>query len=162
MADEKADHLQQLGSAKTKYPTNPDDAVLETFENTSGDILIPFMCNEFTSLCPKTQQPDFAKFEILYIPDKLCVESKALKLYLFAFRNHGDFHEDVTNRIMEDFIKAINPKFIRVFGDFYVRGGISIKPLAMQYNQNLSEQERADVKEKVEMWDRLRHFDYIT
>jgi len=160
--DDKTKDLELLGNAKTKYPTNPSDAVLETFENTSGDILIPFVCNEFTSLCPKTGQPDFAKFEITYIPDKLCVESKALKIYLFAFRNHGDFHEDVTNRIMEDFIKATDCKYIRVFGDFYVRGGISIKPLAMKFREDIGKEERQEIFEKMKMWDSLRHFDYIT
>ncbi len=160
--EDKAKNLEKLGNQNTKYPDHPDVSILETFANTAGNIVIPFMCNEFTSLCPKTGQPDFAKFEIVYVPDKLCVESKALKLYLFSFRNHGDFHEDVTNRIMEDFIEMTDCKFIRVFGDFNVRGGISIKPLAMQFRSNIGDSERNDILEKIKMWDSLRHFDYIT
>lgn len=158
----KESKLKQLGSKKTEYVNDPKDCVLETFDNTAGDIIIPFVCNEFTSLCPKTGQPDFAKFEIVYIPDKKCVESKALKLYLFAFRNHGDFHEDVTHRIMNDLIKALNPKFIRVFGDFYVRGGISIKPLDIYFRKDQRPSDVAKIESKMAMWDRLRHFDYTT
>ena len=156
----KTSTLKTLGSGKTTYKMdNPDKNILETFQNTAKDIVVPFVCNEFTSLCPKTGQPDFARFEIMYIPDKLCVESKSLKLYLFAFRNHGEFHEDVTNRIMEDIVEKIKPKYIRVFGDFFVRGGISIKPLAMQFSNKLSEKEKKLIQFKVECWDRLRHFD---
>ncbi len=162
MEHDKAEGLQQLGNQNTQYPTSPEEAKLEVFENTSGNILVPFMCNEFTSLCPKTGQPDFAKIEIVYVPDKLCVESKALKLYLFSFRNHGDFHEDVTNRIMQDLIKELNPKFIRVFGDFNVRGGISIKPLALHYREDIlsNEREMQHIEILVSNWDSVRHFDY--
>ena len=159
---EKIKKLELLGNQKTEYPNSPEEARLEVFENTSGNILVPFMCNEFTSLCPKTNQPDFAKIEIVYVPDKLCVESKALKLYLFSFRNHGDFHEDVTNRIMQDLIRELNPKFIRVFGDFNVRGGISIKPLALHYRDDIlsDPKEVAKIEMLVANWDSLRHFDY--
>ncbi len=156
----KSDDLKLLGKQGTTYNTsNPDKGMFETFTNTAKDIVVPFVCNEFTSLCPKTGQPDFAKVEIMYIPDELCIESKSLKLYLFAFRNQGEFHEDVTNRIMEDVIATINPKFVRVFGDFYVRGGISIKPLAMHFREGLSAAETEQIKFKVECWDRVRHFD---
>lgn len=157
---EKTKALKLLGNKSTTYKTsNPDKSMFETFQNTAKDIVVPFVCNEFTSLCPKTGQPDFAKVEIVYIPDKLCIESKSLKLYLFAFRNQGEFHEDVTNRIMEDIIKTIKPKYVRVFGDFYVRGGISIKPLAMKWKDGLSKSELEQIKFKIECWDRVRHFD---
>ncbi len=157
---EKTQSLTLLGKGKTNYSTNdPNKAMFETFKNTAKEIVVPFVCNEFTSLCPKTGQPDFAKVEIVYIPDKLCIESKSLKLYLFAFRNQGEFHEDVTNRIMEDFIATIKPKFIRVFGDFYVRGGISIKPVAMHFKKGLTKDEKELIKFKIECWDRVRHFD---
>lgn len=92
--------------------------------------MVTFTCPEFTSLCPKTGQPDFAEIIINYIPDKKMVESKSLKLYLFSFRNHGDFHEDCTNIIMKDLIKLMDPKYIEVKGNFLPRGGISILPFA--------------------------------
>ena len=125
------DNLKSLGN-KTKYlfEYNPD--VLESFENRhkENDYFIKFNCPEFTSLCPITGQPDFATIYISYIPDKLCVESKSLKLYLFSFRNHGDFHEDVVNVIMKDLIKLLNPRYIEVWGKFLPRGGLSIDPYA--------------------------------
>ncbi len=125
------DNLKSLGN-KTKYlfEYNPD--VLENFENRhkENDYFIKFNCPEFTSLCPITGQPDFATIYISYIPNKLCVESKSLKLYLFSFRNHGDFHEDVVNVIMKDLIKLLNPRYIEVWGKFLPRGGLSIDPYA--------------------------------
>ena len=89
-----------------------------------------FNCPEFTSLCPITGQPDFAEIRISYSPDVRMVESKSLKLYLFSFRNHGDFHEDCVNIIMKDLIKLMDPKYIEVTGLFTPRGGISIYPYA--------------------------------
>src|SRR6187397_2535715 len=79
---------------------------------------------EFTCLCPKTGQPDFATIRIRYVPDEQCVELKSLKLYLWSYRNEGAFHEAVTNRIMDDIVAATKPRFIEVVGDFMVRGGI--------------------------------------
>jgi len=153
--------MKQLGSKTTKYNyEKPDKNILDTFDNVAGSLVVPFMCNEFTSICPVTGQPDFAKFEILYIPEKKCIESKSLKLYLGSFRNHGEFHEDVTNRIMEDIIETINPRFIRIFGDFNVRGGISIKPMALKFAENISAEEKEEIKFKIENYDRLRHFDF--
>ena len=104
--------------------------VLETFENKhpDNDYFVKFNCPEFTSLCPITGQPDFATIYISYIPDKLMVESKSLKLYLFSFRNHGDFHEDCVNIIMKDLIRLMQPRYIEVWGKFTPRGGISIDP----------------------------------
>ena len=119
-----------LGNQNTKYSYDYTPEVLETFVNKhpGNDYLVTFDAYEFTSLCPKTGQPDFAKVFISYIPDEKMVESKSLKLYLFSFRNHGDFHEDCMNIIMEDLIKLMNPKYIEVFGIFTPRGGISIYP----------------------------------
>lgn len=119
--------LKQLGS-KTKYSMDYAPEVLETFVNKhpDNDYFVKFNCPEFTSLCPITGQPDFATIYISYIPDKLMVESKSLKLYLFSFRNHGDFHEDCVNIIMKDLIKLMEPRYIEVWGKFTPRGGISI------------------------------------
>ena len=89
-----------------------------------------FNCPEFTTLCPITGQPDFAELKIMYIPDKMMVESKSLKLYLFSFRNHGDFHEDCVNIILDDLVKLMEPRYIEVLGLFVPRGGISIHPYA--------------------------------
>jgi 7-cyano-7-deazaguanine reductase len=99
---------------------------LETFPNPqpNRDYEIRFDCPEFTCLCPKTGQPDFATIKIRYIPDRLCVELKSFKLYLWSFRNEGAFHEAVTNRILDDLVTAIQPRFMEVIGDFLVRGGI--------------------------------------
>ncbi|MGQ0792734.1 MAG: preQ(1) synthase [Deltaproteobacteria bacterium] len=99
---------------------------LETFANQyqGRDYEIEITCPEFTSVCPKTGQPDFAVIKIKYVPDKLCVELKSLKLYMFSYRNVGEFHEHVTNKILDDFIEACLPKRAEVVGDFNVRGGI--------------------------------------
>ena len=99
---------------------------LDAFENPrpERDYEIRFDCPEFTCLCPKTGQPDFATLRIRYVPDERCVELKSLKLYLWSFRDEGAFHEAVTNRILDDLIAAIDPRFAEVEGDFYVRGGI--------------------------------------
>ncbi len=99
---------------------------LETFPNPNPerDYEIEFSCPEFTCLCPKTGQPDFASFEITYVPDELCVELKSLKLYLWSFRDEGHFHEAVTNMIANDIIKAVNPRRLEITGTFNVRGGI--------------------------------------
>lgn len=121
-----------LGNAQTNYPTKYSPEILESFENKhqGNDYMVSFNCSEFTSLCPKTGQPDFAKIIINYIPKKLMVESKSLKLYLFSFRNNGDFHEDCINMIMKDLVDLMNPKYIEVKGIFTPRGGISIYPFA--------------------------------
>lgn len=128
--DEKELETLQLGSEKTEYNFDYRPEVLEVFENKhqENDYFVKFNCPEFTSLCPKTGQPDFATIYISYVPDKLMVESKSLKLYLFSFRNHGDFHEDCVNIIMKDLIKVLDPKYIEVWGKFTPRGGISIDP----------------------------------
>ena len=101
--------------------------LLETFENEfpNRDYTIIHTAPEFTSLCPKTGQPDFATIEIDYIPDKLCIELKSLKLYLNSYRNDGVFFESVTNRILEDLVKVCSPRYMLVTAEFNVRGGIS-------------------------------------
>ncbi len=106
-------------------PSKPSRA-LETFANPSPErpYEIALECPEFTCVCPMTGQPDFATIRIRYLPDRLCVELKSLKLYLWSFREEGTFHEAVTNRICDDLVKALAPRFIEVVGDFAVRGGI--------------------------------------
>ena len=122
--------LTKLGGKQTEYSSAYDPSVLETFDNKhpDNDYFVKFNCPEFTSLCPITGQPDFATIYISYIPGSKMVESKSLKLYLFSFRNHGDFHEDCINTIMKDLIKLMKPKYIEVWGKFLPRGGISIDP----------------------------------
>ena len=129
--EREKDHLQALGK-KTEYRQDYAPDVLETFENKhpDNDYWVRFNCPEFTSLCPITGQPDFAEIRIAYVPDRRMVESKSLKLYLFSFRNHGDFHEDCVNIIMKDLIRLMDPKYIEVTGFFTPRGGISIWPYA--------------------------------
>ena len=119
--------MKHLGQ-KSQQPQHPDEAELDTFANPAPgrDFVITLDCPEFTSLCPITGQPDFAHMIIQYIPNELCIESKALKLYLGSFRNIGSFHEAVTNRILDDLVEALQPKWMEVIGDFSVRGGISI------------------------------------
>ena len=106
-------------------PRTPADR-LETFPNPQPgrDYSIEFTCPEFTCLCPRTGQPDFATVRISYVPDRKCVELKSLKLYLWSFRNEGHFHEAVTNTILDDLVRAVSPRTMRVVGDFFVRGGI--------------------------------------
>lgn len=129
-ADEQT--LTLLGNKKTVYKQDYAPEVLETFINKhqENDYWVKFNCPEFTSLCPITGQPDFANIIISYIPDVKMVESKSLKLYLFSFRNHGDFHEDCVNIIMKDLIRLMDPRYIEVTGIFTPRGGIAIHPYA--------------------------------
>ena len=109
-----------------------DPSLLDTFANQhpERDYWVQLNCPEFTTLCPITGQPDFAELKIMYIPDRRMVESKSLKLYLFSFRNHGDFHEDCVNIILNDLVKLMDPRYIEVLGLFVPRGGISIHPYA--------------------------------
>ena len=127
----KTEGLHALGN-NTKYAMDYAPEVLETFTNKhpENDYWVQFNCPEFTSLCPITGQPDFAEIKIMYLPDHKMVESKSLKLYLFSFRNHGDFHEDCINIIMKDLVRLMQPKYIEVLGIFTPRGGISIYPYA--------------------------------
>ncbi|MEW6977958.1 preQ(1) synthase [Bacillus pumilus] len=133
MATRKPEELEGvtlLGNQGTNYLFEYAPQVLETFPNKhpNRDYFVKFNCPEFTSLCPQTGQPDFATIYISYIPNEIMVESKSLKLYLFSFRNHGDFHEDCMNIIMNDLIELMDPRYIEVWGKFTPRGGISIDP----------------------------------
>jgi 7-cyano-7-deazaguanine reductase len=127
-----------LGNTNTNYPTSYAPEVLEIFPNKNPDSMAwtSFICTEFTSLCPKTGQPDFARIYINYIAGKKMVESKSLKIYLFSFRNHGDFHEDCVQKICNDLAKIMKPKYIEVIGEFTPRGGITIYPYASYSNSS--------------------------
>ncbi|MBM0065010.1 preQ(1) synthase [Alkalicoccobacillus gibsonii] len=127
---EELEGVTLLGNQGTKYEVEYNPRILEVFENQhpNRDYFVKFNCPEFTSLCPITGQPDFAAIYISYVPDVKMVESKSLKLYLFSFRNHGDFHEDCMNKIMNDLIELMDPRYIEVWGKFTPRGGISIDP----------------------------------
>lgn len=131
-SEEEISGCSLLGNQGVKYPTEYSPEILETFINKhqENEYLVTFNCPEFTSLCPKTGQPDFARIIINYIPRERMVESKSLKLYLFSFRNHGDFHEDCVNIIMKDLVKLMDPRYLEVIGIFTPRGGISIYPFA--------------------------------
>ncbi len=120
--------LTLLKEGERNYPSSPEKAKLEAFRNeyTDRDYWITFNCPEFTALCPITGQPDFGSITIEYIPDKLCLESKSLKLYLFSFRNHGTFHEEVVNRVLDDVVKTAHPRQAIVTGQFNPRGGIAL------------------------------------
>lgn len=122
--------LTKLGSEETIYIYDkPMANMLETFQNKfpERDYTIKITFPEFTSLCPKTGQPDFATIEIRYIPGELCLESKSLKLYFFAYRSHGSFMEEITNKILEDCVEACSPRFMTVVGRFNTRGGTIIE-----------------------------------
>ena len=149
------ENLTKLGSAKTEYPTDYDPSVLESFSNRhpENDYFVKFNCPEFTSLCPITGQPDYANIVISYVPDQRLVESKSLKIYMFSFRNHGDFHEDVVNRIMKDLIALLEPKYIEVWGRFLPRGGLSIDPYCNWGKPGTRWEQAA--------WDRMRQHDMV-
>ncbi len=120
--------MKSLGK-KTNYQlNNPDKNILEKVANphTDVDYAVSLTCPEFTSICPITGQPDFAHLVIDYVPNKSIVESKSLKLYLFSYRNHGAFHENCTVKIAKDIIDCIKPKWLRISGYWYPRGGIPI------------------------------------
>lgn len=136
----------KLGETLTNYPQNYAPELLEAFNNKNPGKLAwtTFICTEFTSLCPKTAQPDFAKIYINYIADKEMVESKSLKLYLFSFRNHGDFHEDCVQKICDDLVALMKPHYIEVIGEFTPRGGIAIFPYASYASGNKKFQEIKD------------------
>ena len=122
--------LTLLGAGRTAYPDRYDPGILEKFANRHPDLdtMVSLRCPEFTTLCPITGQPDFGELRIRYVPDKWLVESKSLKLYLFSFRNHGDFHEDVCNVVLKDLRALLVPKYLEVAGLFRPRGGIAIRP----------------------------------
>ncbi len=127
MSKVREETLTQLGKA-TPIPASPDEAKLETFANPHAgeNYLVRFTCPEFTALCPVTGQPDFAHLVIDYVPDQRLLESKSLKLFLAAFRNHGAFHEDCTMTIAKRLKQALAPLWLRIGGYWYPRGGIPI------------------------------------
>lgn len=125
MVDDRRRNRVDATAKGKDVPTQPTKHV-ETFPNPNPerDYEISFECPEFTCLCPRTGQPDFADFRIRYVPDRRCVELKSFKLYLWSFRNEGHYHEAVTNRILNDLVRATRPRSMTVVGDFFVRGGI--------------------------------------
>lgn len=143
--EEELSGVSLLGNQHTQYAQTYAPEVLETFPNkhVDNEYLVTFDCPEFTTLCPKTGQPDFGHIYITYIPRDRMVESKSLKLYLFSFRNHGDFHEDCVNIIMKDLVKLMDPKYLEVTGIFMPRGGISIYPFAQYADAEHQEMKRA-------------------
>lgn len=124
----KPGKLTLLGRSEARIPASPAEARLETFPNPARrEYWIHFETDDFTSLCPITGQADFARIEIAYVPDRLCVESKSLKFYLAAYRNERAFNEAVTNRILDDFTRAVRPRQATVTAQFSARGGIALK-----------------------------------
>ncbi len=124
----KSSGLTLLGRSEARIPASPAEARLETFPNPARrDYWIHFETDDFTSLCPITGQADFARIEIAYVPDRLCLESKSLKFYLAAYRNERAFNEAVTNRILDDFTRAVRPRQAIVTAQFAARGGIALK-----------------------------------
>ena len=134
----KAPNNQALGAT-----INNPSKQLETFPNPrpGRPYEIAFECPEFTCLCPKTGQPDFATFKITYFPDQTCIELKSLKLYLWSFRDEGHFHEAVTNQILDTLVEAVKPLFMTVVGDFKVRGGITTVITAVYDSEEASFEE---------------------
>lgn len=120
--------LSLLGRSEAALPTEPSASILETFENRYPvrEYIIGFDAEDFTSLCPITKQPDFAKLRIEYVADRRCIETKSLKFYLASFRNCAAFNEEVANRILEDLVAACAPRRMTVHGQFASRGGISV------------------------------------
>jgi len=148
MEQTRKDELKNavLGKKVTKFVFDkPSARILETFQNryAKRDYMINISIPEFTSICPLTGQPDFAIIHMRYIPDKKCIESKSLKLYIFSHRNFPEFHEDCVNRILEDCIKACEPRWMQVIGKFNARGGISITPIAEYRRQGYKLPEEA-------------------
>ena len=134
--------LSSLGSKTTKYAFQQVDAsLLESFPNQFHEgekqgYVTQFSTDEFTSLCPKTSQPDFGSISILYCADEKCLETKSLKLYLFSFRNTGSFMETIVNTICRDIAETVDPHWIEVCGTFKVRGGVEVKPTARWSKHN--------------------------
>lgn len=136
----------RVSPAPAAMPKHPAKT-LESFANPAPhrDYQIHMEIPEFTCLCPKTGQPDFATLILDYVPDKLCVELKSLKLYVWSFRDEGHFHEDVTNRILDDLARALKPRFMRLTAKFYVRGGIFTNVVAEQRKKGWRPAERIEL-----------------
>jgi 7-cyano-7-deazaguanine reductase len=140
-----APRLGALGNPTEYHYNDPDAGVLETFDNPypTSAWVVSLLCNEFTTLCPVTGQPDYGRLRVEYVPGGLCVESKSLKLYLMRYRNEGTFHEACVNRVADDLCARLSPRYLRVYGDFNARGGIAIKPLAVRSAPDLTQAEEA-------------------
>lgn len=139
---------------KVTQPNKPHKNILEVFPNKAKNLfLIPLLCNEFTSLGPENSQPDFATFEIIYVPKNKIVESKSLKIYLQSYRNTVSFYEDTVNNIFNDLWTVTDPSFMRIIASFNTRGGIGIKPLVQKFSEQISETEHQEIWELIESWD---------
>jgi 7-cyano-7-deazaguanine reductase len=136
--DERFSSLSLLKKSENNYPESPAAAKLEVFKNiyADRDYEILFDCPEFTSLCPVTGQPDFGHITVRYIPDNLCIESKSLKLHMFAHRNCNTFHEEAVNSILDAVVEACSPRFAEVIGKFMPRGGIAINVKATFHKED--------------------------
>ena len=136
----KYESLTLLGKPVSHYPSAPSAKIIETFENEYADrrYLIKFECAYFTSLCPITGQPDFAKITIEYVPAIRCIETKSLKFYLASYRNTRSFNEEIVNRILDDMVAACGPQEALVYGEFAARGGISLSVEA-SYSDTVAE-----------------------
>lgn len=150
------DGVTLLGSQYTTYKYDYDPSVLEKFKKKFEDTIedeqvVSLDCFEFVSRCPKTGQPDLATIHISYIPDEYMVESKSLKLYLFSFQQHGDFHESCVHMIMQDLVDLLSPKYLEVYGDFNSRGGVSILPFSVY-----ADKDHLDLK-KLRQMDVMSH-----
>lgn len=128
--------LTLLGNSEAAFPKSPQQATIETFPNPkpARDYSIRLECPDFTSLCPVTGQPDFAEILVEYVPDKLCIETKSLKLYLASYRNVHSFNEHVINSILDDLVEACRPRRIKIEGKFVPRGGLSLSVTAEHPN----------------------------
>ena len=149
-APKSASAQAPAAARQREMPPNPPSAPskeLHVFPNPARerDYVIQFQVPEFTCHCPLTGQPDFAHFTIDYIADKLCVELKSLKMYMWSFRNEGAFHEKVTNDILDDIVKAVDPRFIRITAKWYVRGGIYTNVVAEHRKKGWKPQPRVEL-----------------
>lgn len=136
MSNEK---FELLGKAVNELPNSPDEAQLDTFPNQHKlrNYIVEFNCVDFMSMCPITQQSDFAKILIRYIPHDKCIETKSLKFYLQAYRTQKKFNEQIVNQILTDLVEACSPKWMQVKGAFAARGGISLTTIAEYPNSEL-------------------------
>ena len=150
--------LTLLGNQAPRFSYDtPTADILEVFENRHRETpyVIGLHSLEFTSLCPMTGQPDYGTIQIDYVANELCIESKSLKFYLVSYRNHGAFHEDCVNLIADDIFNVTQARYVRVFGDFNVRGGIAIRPMAVRRSSGNSGELNREIGDLIESFDRL-------
>jgi 7-cyano-7-deazaguanine reductase len=135
----------------------PNPSMLEAFPlERQGIFVVGLDCLEFTSLCPQTGQPDFAKIYIAYVPRELCVETKSLKFYLTSYRNEGTFYEDCINKIAADIFEVVKPRYMRVYAEYTVRGGVAIKPLVVKVDESQPEQDMKRCLEVIAQFDAVQ------